>query len=143
MEDRRRFISRGDVEKILAVCSPDGRTIVVLARFGGLRCPSEVLSLRWIDIDWTNDRIRVRSPKTEHHPGKASRLIPMFPELKTALLEASVLADEGAEFVVGGNYRDAALGPAGWRNVNLRTQFERILERAGVEQWPRLFHNLR
>ncbi len=29
------------------------------------------------------------------------------------------------------------------RNANLRTQFERILKRAGIEPWPRLFQNLR
>jgi len=46
MVDRRRFIGRDKFERILAVCPPDWRTIVGLARFGGLRCPSEVLSLR-------------------------------------------------------------------------------------------------
>lgn len=33
----------------------------------------------------------------------------------------------------------SAVGPNGWRNCNLRTQFER----AGLSAWPRLFHNLR
>jgi hypothetical protein len=28
-------------------------------------------------------------------------------------------------------------------NTNLRTQLPRILKRAGVEAWPKLFHNLR
>jgi hypothetical protein len=28
-------------------------------------------------------------------------------------------------------------------DTNLRTQFERIIRLAGVEAWPRLFHNLR
>ena len=32
-------------------------------------------------------RIVVTSPKTEHHPGKATRTIPLFPELRTALGE--------------------------------------------------------
>ncbi len=27
--------------------------------------------------------------------------------------------------------------------TNLRTQFERIIRRAAVKQWPRLFHNMR
>lgn len=46
----------------------------------GLRCPSEVLSLRWCDIDGGKGRIRVPSPKTEHIKGMASRIIPLFPE---------------------------------------------------------------
>jgi hypothetical protein len=29
------------------------------------------------------------------------------------------------------------------RNCNLRTEFKRIIKRAGLEPWPRLFHNLR
>ena len=33
-------------EQILEVCNTTWRTIVALARYGGLRCPSEVLSLQ-------------------------------------------------------------------------------------------------
>jgi len=79
MEDRRRFIGHDKIERILAVSPPHWRTIIALARYGGLRCPSEVLSLRWIDIHWDAERITVRSPKTEHHVGKASRESPCFP----------------------------------------------------------------
>jgi integrase len=141
--ERQRFVTRAETERLLAVANPTWRTIVALARYGGLRCPSEVLSLRWDDIDWAAGRIVVTSPKTEHHPGKESRVIPLFAELRPFLEEAFELAPEGAEYVVGGNYRDAAIGPAGWRNANLRTQFARLLRRAGLTPWPRLFHNLR
>jgi hypothetical protein len=44
---------------------------------------------------------------------------------------------------VDGNYREAAYTASGWRNCNLRTQFERIVKRAGLQSWPRLFHALR
>ncbi len=70
--DRQRFITPEETDRLLAVCNPVWRVIVALSRFGGLRCPSEVLSLRWQDIDWDAGRIVVQSPKTEHHPGKAS-----------------------------------------------------------------------
>lgn len=43
-------------------------------------------------------------------------------------------AAEGAEFVVT-RYRDC--------NANLRTQLLRIIEKAGVTPWPKLFQNLR
>ena len=39
--------------------------------------------------------------------------------------------------------RDTARRPEGWRSCNVRTQFERIIRRAGMEPWPRRFHNLR
>jgi integrase len=119
------------------------KCIVVLARYGGLRCPSEVLSLRWQDIDWAGNRIIVTSPKTEHHAGKASRTIPLFPELRPYLEKAFELAQVGAVYVVDEKYRKAANGPAGWMNANLRTRFGKIIECAGLTSWPRLFHNLR
>jgi integrase len=144
IKDRQRFVSREEITRVLAAC-PDHhwRAIVALARYGGLRCPSEVLSLRWQDVDWEANRIIVQSPKTEHHAGKASRIIPLFPELLRILLEASELAPPGAEFVVDPKFRKAAMGEAGWMNANLRTTFEKIIKRAGLSPWPRLFHNLR
>jgi len=144
IKDRQRFVTREEIERVLDAC-PDHhwRTIVVLSRYGGLRCPSEVLSLRWQDINWDTGRIVVTSPKTEHHAGKESRVIPLFPELRSALDESFDLAPEGTEFVVDERFRRAAMGPAGWKNVNLRTTFLKIVKRAGLSPWPRLFHNLR
>ena len=142
--DRQRFVTREETEQLLAACpNVDWRAIVALARFGGLRCPSEVLSLEWQGVDWEGGRIRVESPKTAHHPGKASRMVPLFPEVRAILAQAFDAAPEGARYVVGGGYRKAAASPSGWRNCNLRTQFQRIVKRAGLEPWPRLFHNLR
>lgn len=142
--DRQRFISRGDVAKVLEAC-PDHhwRAIVVLSRYGGMRCPSEVLSLRWEDVDFAGDRILVRSPKTAHHLDKAQRTIPLFPELRQPLMESWEAAPEGAEYVVDESFRKAAVSDSGWLNINLRTQFERIVRRAGLEPWPRPFHNMR
>jgi ribosomal protein S18 acetylase RimI-like enzyme len=59
----------------------------MFARYGGLRCPSEVLSLRIQDVDLAGGRITVTSPKTEHYRGKGSRVIPLFPELEPFLRE--------------------------------------------------------
>jgi len=142
-QDRQRFITREETDRLLAVCNATWRVIVALSRYGGLRCPSEVLSLRWQDVDWETGRIVVQSPKTEHHVGKASRTIPLFAELRSTLAEAFDLAPEGAVYVVDGNHREAANTASGWRNCNLRTQFERIVKRAGLQPWPRLFHAMR
>lgn len=43
----------------------------------------------------------------------------------------------------GDKYRETAQGPNGWVNMNLRTTFEKIVRRAGLTPWPKLFHNLR
>lgn len=142
---RQRFIDRDSIARITEM-APDAewRLIIALARFGGLRIPSEALSLKWSDIDFAEERIRVTAPKTEHHDGRGIREIPMFPELKQPLQEAFEHADAGVEFVISKN-RPATLQDASgnWRNANLRTQFKKLIERAGVEPWPKLFQNLR
>ena len=38
--------------------------------------------------DWQRQRIRVTAPKTEHHEGRESREIPIFPELVEPLRDA-------------------------------------------------------
>ena len=100
----------------------------------GSRCPSEHLALTWPDVDWERDRFRVTSPKTEHHEGKEERWVPIFPELRPYLERAFEEAPEGTIYVIR-RYRD--------RNANLRTQLQRIIRRAGLTPWPKLFHNLR
>ncbi|ODA33129.1 tyrosine-type recombinase/integrase [Planctopirus hydrillae] len=141
---RQRFIDRTTIERVIAAC-PDAewRLLVSLARFGGLRIPSEAVGLRWSDIDWERDRIRISSPKTEHHVGHESREIPLFPELLPPLMERQELAEDGTEFVFERLRRDAAKSDTGWKSVNLRTQFTRIIRKAGLTPWPRLWVNLR
>ena len=110
------------------------RLIFALSRYGGLQCPSELLALRWADINWKKDRFTVSSSKTEHHAGGESRQVPIFPEILPYLRELFEAAEPGAEFVIN-RYRDP--------KQNLRTIFEKIIRRAGLEPWPKLFQNLR
>jgi len=62
------------------------------------------------------------------------RVVPIFPELRPYLEDAHALAGKKDAYVICG-YRDDT--------QNLRTQFERIIRRARVRPWERLFHNLR
>jgi integrase len=110
------------------------RLLFALSRYGGLRCPSENLLLRWGDVDWARNRLMVHSPKTENHEGKEERTIPLFPELLPHLFSVSEQAAEGSEFVIT-RYRDS--------NANLRAQFNRIVRRAGLKPWQKPFQNLR
>lgn len=132
---RDYFIDRETVEKVLAVM-PDNewRLIFVLARYGGLRVPTEPLALTWDDVLWDQGKILVRSIKTAHHEGKESRIVPLFPELRPYLNQAWDEAKEGAKYVISRYRQD---------NANLRTQLLRYIERAGVPAWPKLFQNLR
>ena len=110
------------------------KLLFALSRYGGLRCPSEHLRLKWADVDWEKNRILVHSPKTERNDGGDCRFVPLFPELRPYLLEAFEQAEEGTEYVIT-RCRDS--------KTNLRTQMERIIKWARVKPWPKLFHNLR
>ncbi len=134
-ESRKFFVDRATAYKVLDAC-PDAewRLLFALSRFGGLRCPSEHFSLTWADVDWERGRFRVHSPKTEHHEDGGERWVPIFPELRPYLEEAFELAPDGAVFVIN-RYRDT--------NKNLRTRLYRIIHRAGLKPWQKLFHNLR
>ncbi len=134
-KSREFFVSRDMAEKVLAACpSLEWRLIFALARFGGLRTPSETALLRWGDIDWEHGRMTVTSPKTEHHEGKESRVVPLFPEIRPLLEAAFDQAEPGTEFVIH-RRRD--------ETVNWRTQLERIIHKAGLTPWPKPFQNLR
>ena len=106
-----------------------------------MRCPSEVLSLRWQDVDWERGRIAVQSPKGERH-GKAVRSLPLFPEVRPYLEEAFSLATPGTVYVIHHNRKPEEKRVDG-RSCNYRTRFEKIVRRAGLTPWPRIFHNLR
>ena len=77
--------------------------------------------------------MRVRSPKGENF-GKGIREVPLFPEVRR-VLEEFYLEPDGGEFVIATNDRSSS--------KNLRTVFEKILRKAGVDPWPRLMQNLR
>lgn len=111
------------------------RLIFALSRYGGLRCPSEHLALKWPDIEWHSGRMTVHSPKTEHHPGGESRLVPIFPELRPYLEDAFELAKIGGSEYVIVRCRDP--------KVNLRKNMTAIIKRAGLQPWAKLFQNLR
>jgi integrase len=145
--ERRHYVPETDALRLIEAANPTWRTIVALSRFAGLRCPSEVLSLKWENIDFAGGRMTVSSPKTEHLEGREYRVVPIFARLRRHLEDAFELAAPGEVYVVGGTqgatYRAAANGGGGWANANLRTTFEKLIRRAGLRAWPRLFHNMR
>ena len=79
-EERNAYISSDDIESVIAK-APDAewRLIIALARYAGLRMPSEALRLQWSDVDWERDRITVRKGKTKR------RVLPILPQLRPYL----------------------------------------------------------
>jgi integrase len=132
-ESRKRLIDELTSLKILANCpNARWRAIFSLARWGGVRIPSEIRSLEWQHIDWDTGRMRIFSSKTEADETAGWREVPLFPAVAEALREWHLEAEPG----------DRVFPDLG-RSTNLRTQLLKILKKAGVEAWPKPFNNLR
>ena len=138
--ERFHFVTRDTAGKVLEACpSSEWRLTFALCRYGGLRCPSELLRLRLGDVDWERDRFHVHAPKTEHHEGKASRWIPIFPELRPYLEE--VWEEVWGQTKCGSEY--LIVHGQGKSESYFRTMLLKIIKRAGLDAWPKLYQNLR
>jgi integrase len=132
--DNDRTITMDEYALLLDAClKQEWRTIIALARIGGLRCPSELKRLKWDDIDWTGNRFTVRPPKTERYEQHSKRVVPLFAELRSEL-QKHFDASAGNEFVIQGYHGKS------WK---LHDAFQRIAHRAGLGEVIRPFDNMR
>lgn len=131
---RQHYVSPAEIESVIAAC-PDAewRLLFAMARFGGVRVPSEIHSLQWDGIDFAGKKIVVESPKTARHKGGERRTIPMFPELVEPLQDVQEVSGSQGGFVF---HRLRHTG-------NLGTTAAKIVRRAGLPLWPKMFNNLR
>ncbi len=135
--ERQVYVPVADILRVIDACpNSEWKLLFALARFAGMRIPSEPRQLRWRDINFDAGRILVHSSKTKHHPGKATRTMPMmrdvFPKLESLLL-MGMTKDDGAEYVL----------PRLRLHQNLATMGKIFTERAGLAPWPRFWQNLR
>ena len=128
-----RYVTPEEIARVIDACpSTAWKTLVGLARYAGLRIPSEINGLTWADIDWDLHRMLVHSPKTEHHPGQESRVVPIDPRLLVLLEEAYHVAGEGSTKVIDMNF-----------GGQVNRKFSKIISSAGVEPWAAAFQTLR
>lgn len=133
-KSRQHFVSIPNILRVLDACSStEWRLAVVLARFGALRVPSEIRNLKWEDINWEHRCFRVYSPKLHHHEDKAERIVPLFPEIERELTDLQEVSGMTSVYVLP-NIR---------LTTNVHPTMTRIVERAGLKPWPRLWQNLR
>ena len=125
--NRERYVTAEEAEKVLAAL-PDAqwRALFGLARFAGLRCPSETHALRWEHVDLARGRMSVYAPKT-----RTTRVVPIVPRLRAILEETFRVREPEIEEVV----------LLSTNNLH-RTVIEAI-EDAGLSRWPDLFQTLR
>jgi integrase len=127
-----RYVTAEEADAIIAKL-PDVRWKLLfgLARYAGLRIPSESHLLNWADVDWEECRLNVRSPKTEHHRGHERRTVPITKKLMKLLQDRFDVAGDGEEKLV--------TMPGG----NVRRTIEAAVKDAGVPAWDDLFRTLR
>jgi integrase len=132
---RKHFVTRDIIDRVIEAC-PDTsmRLVVSLARDGALRIPSELVNLKWSDIEWARNRFTVHVQKKEHIDGHETRIVPIFGELRPHLERARAEAAADAVYVLP----DIRSG-----EKNLRTGLLRLLEKVQIPAWPKLFQNLR
>ena len=149
--NRQQYVSAETVDKVIAEISTwQMRLYVALARYGGLRCPSEPAALRWVDVHFGDGTdadpgfIMVSNVKTRHHPTVDDyRKIPLFQELLPYLQEAWEQSKEGAVFVIEGVKALDHRRRNSDAKVNLTSAVESAQKRAGVTPWPKQMQNLR
>jgi integrase len=125
--NRDHYVSIDDAEKVLAhIHSPEHRLLFGMARFGGLRIPSESHILTWEDIDFLNGRMTIFAPKTGE-----TRVVPVVPRLAELLRSAEDNSVQGAEKVLTISTN------------NLHRTLRTAIEAAGLEVWHDLFQALR
>ncbi len=133
--DRLCEVPAARVSKVLEqIEDPEFRLIVALARYAGLRIPSEATSLLWQDFDFQNKRMHIAAPKTAHHRGGGLRVCPLFAELLPYFRAVHTKQSKPT---------DRVFVRLGGKGKNLRTQFIRYMEAAGVDPWPKPFQNCR
>ena len=130
---RLEYITPKESEKILEAClysncPNEWRALFALARFQGFRTPSEQRELHWRDVDFEKGMLTFYAPKTD-----SWRTMPILPDTTPILKE---LFDERNP-----KKDDFVFQCVSVRNP--RTTYEKIIKRAGVERYPRLFQNLR
>ncbi len=126
------YVTGAQTASLIEACPSVGwRTLIGLARYGGLRVPSESHILTWADVDWGRGRLNVRSPKTAHWEGHEARAVPMTAALRRLLDDAYEAAQDGQICVLTLS-----------RN-NLRRMIGQIVTRAGVDAFGRPFCTLR
>ena len=122
---RLRYLKTEEVEALLRACSDNIRPIVVIALNTGMR-KSEILNLKWSDVDLKNLKITVINAKNNE-----SRMIPINQTLYQELLELSQKAN--GEYVFSN--RD------GRPFKDIKKGFSSALKRAGIKDFR--FHDLR
>jgi integrase len=127
---RERFLSPVEAQKLLLACPSDFRNVVLFALHSGFRS-KEVKGLKWENVDFVNRTLTVVSGQSKNHERKT---IPMSDTVYAMLSEVNKERDSKPEdYVFRSRY--------GRKWKSWRTAWTNACERAGLKDVN--FHDLR
>lgn len=131
------YIGLPDTKRLLEACPNEAwRALIALCRFAGLR-RGEALALRWQDVDFDRNRLRLNAVIQVETTKKRRRACPIelakFPTGLAAILHKTLAAaPDGATLVCKG---------VQVRNIDRAARV--IIRRAGLAEYAKPFHTLR
>ena len=132
-KEREYYVTQEDTDHLINACSnAKDRLKIAIGRYAGLRIPSELVGLRWSEVNWENGRFTVHSPKTERK-GQAKRIVPIFTKLYPYLTDAWAAATEGEDRIFPEIHDKKSMGS--W--------IKKLAARACVVLWEKPFQNMR
>lgn len=119
-------------ERILDACpTQEWRTLYCLWRHAGLR-QQEPFAILKEYVDLKNRRLTVHASKTERYENGGRRVTPICPILEKELKAQLATVPENEHNLIWNN-----------RDVALHSGFTRILAKAKIDVYPKMFQNLR
>lgn len=121
----KEYIPKSVIEQVIKRCpTTNWKTLFALTRTVPTRIPSEIKELAWTDIDWSENRLLLHSPKTRKI-GKSARYVPIFPLLAKWLGALYDEAEKGEIYVF----------PRLRTHTNLATTAAKYVKKAKIEPW--------
>ncbi|MGY8769468.1 MAG: tyrosine-type recombinase/integrase [Pirellulales bacterium] len=120
------------MQQLLDVCTTSLKAVVVLSRYCGLRVPSEILTLKWTDIDWHK-----RTLKANRQKNKRVSIQPLLPIVFDHLKVLWEASSSSEEFI----FPNYAKNPDKAKSIG--QTLCRILKANKQEVWPKITNNLR
>jgi|GEM_PF-4034586 len=134
-------------------CQPtmQDKALVLLARYGGLRVPGDVVAMQNKHVDLGDGTARnpgaieIFAWKKRRHPERAWRHCPIFPELREVLTQLCEREPDPEGYLFKGEKWDRVRsGELDISRLTLSTRFKKRYETAsGKPCWPQVFVNMR
>jgi integrase len=133
-DERKFYVTREMAKTLMDAADAELRLIIALARYAGLRTPSEIWPLQ---LTWINEEagtLKVLDSKRRRFPEKRWRHPPLFPEFRRLLTDAFHAAPDGATHIFRNPTNTATA---------LRNRLERLCLKCKILPWPKLWQNMR